>query len=121
MKKRGKTNKIKKDWIFWTPRILTILFIVFMSMFAFDVFGEYSGLELLIAFFMHIIPSLVLIGILILAWRKEKVGGYMFITLAVLFTIFFKLYKDIIVFLIIGLPVLLTGILFLLDYYRRKK
>jgi len=62
--------------LFWAPRALSILFIAFLSMFALDVFGENLGLwKTLVALTMHLLPSFVLIGALIAAWRWEWVGA----------------------------------------------
>ena len=36
-------NKSVKPVLFWTPRILCILFAIFISLFALDVFGEGYG------------------------------------------------------------------------------
>jgi len=97
---RKKTKTILSDVLFWAPRVLCILFIAFISMFAFDVFGEgYSVLETVVALFMHLIPSFVLAGLTILAWKKEKWGGIAFLVLGVIFTIFFDTYEDIVNFL----------------------
>lgn len=60
----------------WTPRILAILFVAFLSLFSLDVFGVgYSAWETAVAFFMHNIPSLILIGFIVLAWRWPWVGS----------------------------------------------
>jgi len=102
-------NKIMK----WTPRVLTILFICFISLFALDVFGAgYKWYEVIIAFFMHMIPSLVLLGLLIWAWHKPRWGGSAFILLSIVFTVWFKTYNNIFSLLTIsGIP-LLIGVLF---------
>jgi len=89
-------------------------------MFALDVFGEYSGIELLIGLFMHLIPTFVLIGILVLSWKYELIGGILFLILGIIFTIFFNTYEDIINFLLISFPVFLVGILFLLSWKYKK-
>lgn len=99
----------------WAPRILTIAFICFISMFAFDTPITSIG------FWIHLTPSYLLTGLLILAWKKPKIGGIAFLILTVIFTFWFDLYKDIIVFLLIGLPPLITGVLFLIDSKTRKQ
>jgi hypothetical protein len=104
--------------LFWLPRILTIIFILFISVFSLDVFSEYSGIELLFALFMHLIPSIILTILLIVSWKWEKIGGILFILLAVAFFIFFKGYENIITALITTLPALVVGILFLINYYK---
>jgi len=111
-----KGNKILK----WLPRILGILFICFISLFSFDVFGEYGFPIVLVALFMHLIPSLVLAGILAVAWKWEKIGGILFLILGIVFTLFFHTYEDLIVFLIVSLPVFLIGILFLINSRRKN-
>ncbi len=107
-------RKKRFDWLLWTPRILVIIYILFLSMFAFDVFGEGYGFpEVLIGLFMHLIPSLVLIALLVVAWKWPRWGGIAFLVLGVIFTIFFKTYQDLVVFLLISLPVFVVGGLFL--------
>ncbi len=104
---------MRSKYLYWAPRVLAILFIAFLSIFALDVFGEgYGFLELLIALFMHLIPALILVGVLLVAWKREKVGGIIFIIIGFLFTIFFRTYSNLIGFLLISFPVFLIGFLF---------
>lgn len=110
-----------KEFIFWLPRILTILFIVFLSMFALDAFdGDSLWYEKLIGFFIHLIPSFALIVILILAWKKYLIGSLLFIALGIFYIILFPR-NDIISILIISGPTFLIGLLFLIDKYLNKK
>lgn len=118
MKKKKFLGKKKSNFLYWAPRIFGIMFVFFISLFALDVFGEFSGFDIVIALFMHLIPSFVLTGILIVSWRHERLGGILYLILAIVFTLFFKTYEDVIVFLLITGPVLLVGILFLINYYR---
>ncbi len=68
-----------KKALFWTPRILSIAFIVFLSLFALDVFDEHLGFwPTLLALTMHLIPVFVLIAALILAWRWEWIGAALY-------------------------------------------
>jgi len=111
----------KKDWLYWSPRAITIFFIVFISIFALDVFFEgYGFWETIAALFMHLIPSFVLIIILAIAWKNEYAGSILFILLGIAFTLFFKTYMDIPGFLLLSAPVFLIGALFLLQKKRRK-
>ena len=65
-----------KRLLFWAPRIFSILLIVFLSLFALDVFNEGLGFwKTLLALAIHLVPSLVLIAALIVAWRWEWVGA----------------------------------------------
>jgi hypothetical protein len=65
--------------LFWLPRLLSIAFIVFLSLFSLDVFGEHRGFwGTLVALTMHLIPVFVLVVALVLAWRWEWVGALLF-------------------------------------------
>jgi len=78
-----KENKI----IYWLPRILSIAFVLFLSIFSFDVFNEYSGWESIPALLIHLLPAIVLAGFIIIAWKKELVGAVVFIGTAILYVI----------------------------------
>jgi len=72
---KGKSRRLAST-IRWAARILGILAIAFISLFALDVFSEGVGLgQKIVAFLMHMIPSFVLIIALIIAWKHELVGG----------------------------------------------
>lgn len=119
-----KSKKTKRDsynkTLYWIPRILGILYVVFLSIFAFDVFSELEGIRIIRALFVHLIPSLVLLVLLVWGWKKPFQGGIAWIVLAIIFTIFFKTYTDVIVFAIISLPILLVGIFFLIEGNRYR-
>lgn len=100
----------------WGARILSILIILFIGMFSIDVFFEGYGFpEVLGAFFMHNIPTFLLIAALVVAWRKPKIGGVLFLILALASLIFFKTYQDLIVVLLITLPPAVIGLLFIYE------
>jgi len=106
----------QKSALYWAPRILGILSMLFLSIFALDVFGEgYRFGELLVALFMHLIPSFVLLVALIVAWRKERWGGGLYIFLGILYIWMFWDQGHWASYLIIAGPLFLTGILFLLN------
>ncbi|PIR93672.1 hypothetical protein COT97_05365 [Candidatus Falkowbacteria bacterium CG10_big_fil_rev_8_21_14_0_10_39_11] len=108
-----------KKFLTWLPRIIMIIYAAFISIFSFDVFGAYSGWELVVALFMHLIPIFIIIALLILAWYKPCLGSFAVLGLAVAFTVFFHTYEDLVGFLIISLPLFIVAILFYLP--ARKK
>ncbi len=60
----------------WAARIMLILAIAFISLFAIDAFSGQAGLgQKILNFLLHMIPSFVLIIILIIAWKHELAGG----------------------------------------------
>jgi len=70
---------LSKRALFWTPRILSIAYIVFLSLFALDVFSEgYGFWKTGLALVIHLIPALVLVIVLILAWRWEWIGAALY-------------------------------------------
>lgn len=117
--------------LFWLPRILCILAILFISLFALDSFDP--GLtfrQQLTGFLMHMIPSLVLLGILVLAWKRELWGGIIFILLGLGFSPFIyshnfsmnhSFWASFRVLLLITLPFVLIGALFIISHFRSKK
>lgn len=101
--------------IYWSPRIGGIVIIAFMSLFAFDVFEAGLSLgEMLVAFFMHMLPMLVLAAVLAIAWRWPWVGAAVFGLAALFFTfrVFFNGLMGLSTFLIFGGPLLLIALLF---------
>jgi len=74
---------ITKRLLFWSPRVLGILFAIFLSLFALDVFSEGYGFgETILALLMHLIPTYLVVIALAVAWRWEWVGSILFIALA---------------------------------------
>ena len=114
------TDKI----LYWTPRVICILAIAFISLFAADSFGPGRTIwQQLGAFFMHMIPSFVLLAILLVAWKWELIGGILFIIAAIAGSIYFDGFGSNPGVLPVMAPFFLTGILFILHYllYLRKK
>ncbi|MDD5687253.1 MAG: hypothetical protein PHE88_05410 [Elusimicrobia bacterium] len=123
-------EKITK-YIFWIPRILAIIFILFLAMFSLDIFeGNYGFWGTIAGLFMHNIPTIVLAVVLLISWKHEIVGGIIFIVAGVLYmaslaiNMFmhppFKWYFFIWSLTIAG-PSFLIGALFLIGWSKKKK
>jgi len=111
-----------KRLLFWAPRILCILFAVFVSLFALDVFGEDYGLwGTMLALLMHLIPTGVILIVLAISWRWEWVGGVLFIALGVLYLVLAwgRLHWS--AYLVISGPLFLVGVLFLINWLYRAE
>lgn len=66
--------------LYWTPRILSIIFICFLFLMSLDVFGsDLNFWQTIAALFMHNLPAIFLLIILIVSWKYEIVGGVVFI------------------------------------------
>jgi len=75
---------------------------------------------LLVALFMHLIPILLVVIALLIAWRRRGLGGLLFISLAVVSIFFFHTYQHVGSFSLITGPPLLIGLLFVLDWQRSR-
>ncbi|MHB1050260.1 MAG: DUF7670 domain-containing protein [Bacteroidota bacterium] len=106
-----------KAVVLWSPRVLAILFALFISLFAFDVFDGKSGiLETLIGFAIHLIPTGIIVIAIILSWHREWIGGIVFIFLPI-----FYIYSTwgrfpLSVYLIMCTPPMITGILYFVNW-----
>jgi len=120
--REGIMNTNLKRLLIWTPRVLSILFALFLSLFALDVFGAgYTLTETLIALFMHLIPTFVLLLALAVAWRWEWVGAVIFLGFAVWYLWEAWGNFPFFVLLIIAGPPLLIGLLYLVDWRYRAE
>ncbi len=115
----------------WLPRIICILAILFISMFALDAFEPGPTLwQQLGAFMMHLIPSFVLLALLVVAWNWELIGGIIFaiIGLALSPIIYIHNYEmnhsigmSLGIIAVITFPFVVVGILFIVSYKKKKK
>jgi hypothetical protein len=95
-----------------------------MMMFSMDCFGgNYSLREQLVCFVMHNIPAGIVILVLIVAWKREVAGGILFLLAAVAGSIYFRAFSGNPGVLIILLPFVITGILFIVHeaLYKKKQ
>jgi len=122
-------NKTKV--LYWLPRVLGIIAILFVSLFALDSFeSSLTFWQQIGAFIMHLIPSFVLLTVLLIAWKWKNIGGIIFVLIDLGFTpfVFINNYRmnhsywmSLGVIAMITLPFILTGILFITDHYYIKK
>ena len=118
-------KKISKS-LYWTPRILSLLFILFLMLMSLDVFSsELSFWEIVLGLFMHNIPAVVLLIVLFISWRYEIVGGIAFILAGLLYILFvkgnkFEWHMLLWILQISGIAFLI-GILFLMNWFKKKK
>lgn len=115
----------------WMPRIICILSILFVSMFAADAFGPgRSSAEQLGDFIIHLIPSFVLLAILFVAWKWELTGGILFLVIGLGLSPFVynmnydmnhSAWASIGIILIIIVPFIIVGSLFIISYNLKKK
>ena len=115
-------NTCVKRVLFWTPRILCILFALLLSLFALDVFSEgYGFLETILALLIHLVPVYIVVIVLVIAWRWEWVGAILFSALAVFYAVWTWGRFPLITHLSISGPLVLVGVLFLFNWIFRAQ
>ena len=106
----------------WVPRILGLLLVCFIGMFAMDVFGEGFGFwNTVLALVMHLIPALIAAGVLVIAWRWETAGGLLYLAAAVTHAILMGARLSPANVLLIAGPVALIGLMFIADAVYRSR
>ena len=115
----------------WLPRIICMLAILFVSLFAADAFAP--GLTIwqqLGGFIIHLIPSFILLAFLIVAWKWEYIGGIIFIIIGLGLSpfVFMHNYKmndsiwmSLGIILSITFPFVIVGVLFIVSHFLKKK
>ena len=79
-------GKTISKFVYWAPRILSILFISFLALMSLDVFS--MGLnfwQTAGALFLHNIPAFILLAILLASWKYEIAGGIAFIVAGIFY------------------------------------
>lgn len=102
----------------WTPRVLGLLFAVFLSVFALDVFGEgYTAWETVVALTMHLIPNAIVLVAVAIAWRWPWAGGIVFLALGAWYIVdtWGRFHWS--AYAVIAGPLILVGLLFELDWW----
>jgi hypothetical protein len=116
-----------KRVLLWAPRVLSMAYIAFLSIFALDVFGEQLGLwKTALALIMHLaFPCFLLLAALILAWRREWIGAVVFTIWGLFYVITTAAAANpwtsemrLNLALGIGGPAFLIAVLFLIDWFK---
>ncbi len=116
----------------WTPRIICILSILFISIFATDAFEQGNTIwQQLASLALHLIPTFILTALLIIAWKWENLGGLLFILIGIASSPFIFMLNHnrnhlsigqcLGIIAMINLPFVVVGILFIISYYMKKK
>jgi len=119
-------NKKVNKLIYWTPRILGIIFVLFLMMFSLDVFQPgLTAWQIALGLFMHNLPALLLLLVLIISWKHEIVGGIIFILAGLLYLLSLAInpkfeWYMLTWFITISGPAFLVGILFLVNWKNKR-
>lgn len=121
----------KEMILLWSPRILCIGAILFISMFALDSFDPALPLiEQLKQFFKHLTPTYVLLLLLAIAWKWSFVGGILFAIVGIglspfVYTMNYhrthSVWLSLTIILMITVPFVVVGLLFIISHFMKKK
>jgi hypothetical protein len=113
---------MKFHWFIWFPRVMLVLFSLFLVMFSLDIFnGPLLFIDKIEGFLLQNIPTISLLLILWLSWKLPMWCGFLLILVSFIFTFFFHTYRDIISFLLISCAPFLVGSMFIIVRYMRPK
>lgn len=106
-----------KKFIYYLPRVLSILIVCFFAMFILEGIGPDFGWQ---DSLMHALLTLIVLTVVIVSWKKPKIGGWFFIIFSIwyLWKIFDSQWWG---GLFISGVFLTTGILFLIQGFKDKK
>jgi hypothetical protein len=111
--------QVNHRFLFWTPRILCMVFALFLSLFALDVFQENTGIgQTIIAFLIHLIPVYLVLGALAVAWKWEWIGAVVFIALGIAYIVMTGGDAHPSAYIFISGPLFLVGGLFWLGWVK---
>jgi len=118
-------EKRVSKFIYWTPRGLSIMFILFLVLFSLDVFELKLGFwQTIVGLLMHNIPAFILLAVLLISWKYEIVGGIAFTLAGVLYIIMLMMspfeWYMISWSLIIAGPAFFIGILFFINWFKKE-
>lgn len=116
-----KENIVLNRIIYWLPRGAALLFIAFLSIFAGDVFEQYHGWEAILPLLIHLLPSLVLLLVVMAAWKYELVGALLFLMAAIGYVWMAGLGRNWSWYAAIDGPALVVSMLFFLGWWRKRR
>jgi hypothetical protein len=104
--------------LYWAPRVLVLLFALFAGTFTVDGTGPHRGSwETLFAFGVHLIPSIVVLLVLAVAWEWELLGGTLCVAMGVLYIVIANPEIPFAIYLLLGGAPILVGGLFWLHWW----
>lgn len=103
------------DALRWAPRVLGVLAALFLGAFALDAFGDGRGFwAALPGFLVHLVPAILLLAIVAVAWHRPLVGGVAFLSFATLYAVTTLRRPDWV--LVISGPLAVVGALYVLSW-----
>ena len=110
-----------RNVLYWTPRVLGLLFGFFLAVLALDVLGKSEGfVATLIGFIVHLVPAAIAFVILLIAWRWEWIGAALYGAVAFFYAITLGR-RHLSWILFVSGPLALLATLFLVSWLARSR
>ena len=81
---------------------------------------EYTGWDLVLALFMHLLPPLILLGVVVISWKYDLVGAVVFFGFAVFYVFAAGFDRPWSWYAFISGPALIVAALFLVSRLQKK-
>ncbi len=112
-------SKLQARLLYWSPRLLSIAFALFISVFAFDVFDAPGGFWMhFLALGLHMVPTFFLAVVMLLAWRWEWIGCVAFAACGIAYSIW-AAHRNVEWIFVLGLPMFIIAALYLASWIKR--
>lgn len=113
-------NETTRRILYWSPRLLCVLFAILLGVFALDVFSmQFTFWETIGALVFHLLPAVLVLSILAAVWRHEWIGAILFPLLSIAYVAVTSGRFHWSAYALISGPLLLVGVLFLLNWRYR--
>jgi hypothetical protein len=99
---------------YYLPRILSLV----ATCFAFSIVANSFDYFNITNFFVSLIPGILVLLLTLLSWKKEAIGGLIFLVLGTIFSISLLVLAKMGTWLIFGLMLITTGFLFIISKLR---
>lgn len=108
--------------LFWAPRLLLIVFALFLIVFSFDVFEDGKpATQVVVEFVAHNIPSLLMGLLVFAAWRREWIGASVCLLLAGAYIFWSWGRFPVSVYIVIAGPLFVIAALYAVNWRLRRR
>lgn len=103
--------------LYWSPRVLSVLFAAFLSVFAFAAAADGHGTQATVVHFVtQLVPTLLVLAALGVAWRWPRAGAALFLAMSLAYVVVAWGRFPVSTYVVITAPMLLTAALFLAEW-----
>ncbi|OFX80187.1 MAG: hypothetical protein A2X12_00490 [Bacteroidetes bacterium GWE2_29_8] len=102
---------------------LCLAYALFLFLFSLDFIDENTDIDayIVMPFFIHSIPSILILLILMITLRKDLLRGILLICVSIAFFFFFHIYNNIELLYIVFFPLVIISLLYFAVHYFRLK